>query len=56
MHTPRVTRRWPLPVTFSTFDYRTLCRLLWEQSGDAEFETAKVDGRTGSVVHTIAAT
>jgi menaquinone-9 beta-reductase len=52
VHTPRVTRRWPLPWTFSTFDYRTLCRLLWEQSGDAEFETAKVDGRSGNVVHT----
>jgi menaquinone-9 beta-reductase len=52
VHTPRVTRRWPLPWTFSTFDYRRLCRLLWEQSGDAEFETAKVDGRTGNVVHT----
>jgi flavin-dependent dehydrogenase len=51
VHTPRVTRRWPLPWTFSTFDYRTLCRLLWEQSS-AEFETAKVDGRTGNVVHT----
>ena len=46
------TARWPLPWTFSTFDYRTLCGLLWEQSGDATFETAKVDGRTGSVVHT----
>jgi menaquinone-9 beta-reductase len=52
VHTPRRTARWPLPWTFSTFDYRTLCRLLWEQSGDATFETAKVDGRTGSVVHT----
>jgi len=52
VHTPRATRRWPLPWTFSTFDYRTLCTLLWEQSGDAEFETAKVDGRTGSLVHT----
>jgi flavin-dependent dehydrogenase len=52
VHTPRVTRRWRLPWTFSTFDYRTLCRLLWEQSGDAEFETAKVDGRTENVVHT----
>ena len=52
VHTPRVTRRWPLPWTFSTFDYRTLCALLWEQSGGAEFETAKVDGRTGNVVHT----
>jgi menaquinone-9 beta-reductase len=52
VHTPRRTARWPLPWTFSTFDYRTLCALLWEQSGDAVFETAKVDGRTGSVVHT----
>jgi menaquinone-9 beta-reductase len=52
VHTPQVTRRWPLPWTFSTFDYRTLCRLLWEQSGDAEFETAKVERRTGNVVHT----
>ena len=52
VHTPQRTARWALPWTFSTFDYRTLCRLLWEQSGDAAFETAKVDGRTGNVVHT----
>jgi flavin-dependent dehydrogenase len=52
VHTPRRTARWPLPWTFSTFDYRTLCRLLWEQAGGARFETAKVDGRTGSTVHT----
>src|SRR5918996_752049 len=52
VHTPLRTARWPLPWTFSTFDYRTLCELLWEQSGDAVFETAKVDNRTGSVVHT----
>jgi flavin-dependent dehydrogenase len=51
VHTPRRTARWALPWTFSTFDYRTLCRLLWEQSG-ARFETAKVDGRTGNLVHT----
>jgi digeranylgeranylglycerophospholipid reductase len=51
VHTPSRTLRWELPFTFSTFDYRTLCALLWAQ-GDAEFETAKVDGRTGSVVHT----
>jgi hypothetical protein len=51
VHTPSRTLRWQLPFTFSTFDYRTLCALLWAQS-DAEFETAKVDGRTGSVVHT----
>ena len=32
-----------LPWTFSTFDYPTLCELLFQQC-DAEFETAKVDG------------
>src|SRR3954470_12824737 len=52
VHTPRLSRRWPLPFTFSTFDYRELCRLLWEQCGDAQFEHAKVEGRTGNVVHT----
>jgi flavin-dependent dehydrogenase len=36
--------RAPLPFTFSTFDYRTLCELLWEQC-EAEFETATVEGR-----------
>src|SRR5919199_5167910 len=52
VHTPGTTARWPLPFTFSTFDYRTLCRLLWEQCGEAVFETAKVDGRRGAVVRT----
>jgi flavin-dependent dehydrogenase len=53
VHTPYGTSRWPLPWSFSTFDYRTICRILWEQSGGlVEFETAKVDGRTGDVVHT----
>src|SRR3954452_8261146 len=46
IHTPSVAEaRWPLPFTFSTFDYPQLCALLWEQSGQAEFETAKVDSR-----------
>jgi flavin-dependent dehydrogenase len=49
--TPYGTARWPLPWTFSTFDYRELCALLREQ-GDADFETAKVNGRTGTTVHT----
>jgi menaquinone-9 beta-reductase len=44
VHTPHTTRRMRLPFTFSTFDYRMLCDLLWKQC-DAEFETAKVDGR-----------
>ena len=52
-HTPDVSARWPLPWTFSTFDYRHLCELLWRQHGEGtEFETAKVDGRTGDTVHT----
>jgi flavin-dependent dehydrogenase len=53
VHTPRVTARWPLPFTFSTFDYRSLCALLWEQRGpETDFETATVSGRTGTTVHT----
>jgi digeranylgeranylglycerophospholipid reductase len=52
VHTPFGTSTWPLPWTFSTFDYRTLCALLWDQCGEAEFETAKVDGRSGLTVHT----
>jgi flavin-dependent dehydrogenase len=52
VHTPDRTARWPLPWTFSTFDYRELCRLLWAQAGDGAFETAKIDGRTGNLVHT----
>jgi flavin-dependent dehydrogenase len=49
--TPFATARWPLPWTFSTFDYRELCTLLFEQS-DCEFETATVNGRTRDTVHT----
>src|SRR3954470_1009771 len=53
VHTPEVAKaRWRLPFTFSTFDYRQLCGLLFDQSGGAEFETAKVSARTGSVVST----
>jgi flavin-dependent dehydrogenase len=51
VHTPHTDVRLRLPFSFSTFDYRTLCELYRDQS-DAEFETAKVDGRTGNVVHT----
>jgi menaquinone-9 beta-reductase len=53
VHTPRAEARWSLPWTFSTFDYRELCRLLWEQRGaGTEFETAKVERRSpdGGVV------
>ena len=43
IHTPDTTARFRLPWTFSTFDYRELCGLLWEQC-DADFETATVNG------------
>ncbi|HWC25717.1 MAG TPA: NAD(P)/FAD-dependent oxidoreductase [Solirubrobacteraceae bacterium] len=53
VHVPGRTFRWPLPFEFSTFDYRRLCALLREGSeGSAQFETAKVEGRTGFEVHT----
>jgi menaquinone-9 beta-reductase len=51
IHTPYGTRRYHLPWTFSTFDYRELCALLDDQN-DVMFETAKVDGRSGNVIHT----
>jgi flavin-dependent dehydrogenase len=53
INTPRRRFRWRLPWTFSTFDYRTICALLRDQSRPtADFETAKVEGRTGCTVHT----
>ncbi|HEX6714715.1 MAG TPA: hypothetical protein VF066_15090, partial [Thermoleophilaceae bacterium] len=51
VHTPFGSARPKLPWTLATFDYRELCALLAAQ-GDFEFETAKVDGRTGATVHT----
>ena len=51
IHTPHGRGRYRLPWSFSTFDYRELCGLLDDQN-DAEFEIAKVDGRTGDTVHT----
>ena len=49
IHTPHTTARMPLPWTFSTFDYRELCALMWEQC-EAGFETAKVEGSPRSAV------
>ena len=46
LHTPHGISRYRLPWTFSTFDYRELCQLLWRDC-DARFETAKVEGRAG---------
>src|SRR3954468_1191722 len=47
VHTPHGTSRYDLPWTFSTFDYRRICELLW-QDCDAGFETAKVHGRASA--------
>ena len=51
---PIATSRWALPWSFSTFDYRELCALLWAQaaSPELELETATVTGREGTTVHT----
>jgi menaquinone-9 beta-reductase len=46
-HTPYTDTVMRLPWSFSVFDYPELCRLLWEQSGDAVFETAKIAGLAG---------
>ena len=42
--TPYGSVRYRLPWSWSAFDYRHLCQLLYAQSG-ARFETAKVEGR-----------
>jgi menaquinone-9 beta-reductase len=44
IHSPHGSSRYRLPWTFSTFDYRQLCELLWRDC-DASFETATVKGR-----------
>jgi menaquinone-9 beta-reductase len=56
-HTPFRSSRWALPWSFSTFDYRELCALLWGQAGadgtaEFELEIATVTGREGFIVHT----
>jgi menaquinone-9 beta-reductase len=50
-HTPHGSARFRLPWSWSSFDYRALCELLFAQT-DARFEIAKVEGRTGHTVHT----
>jgi flavin-dependent dehydrogenase len=43
IHTPFDDLRYPLPWTFSTFDYRQLCGLLRDQAPSVEFDTATVE-------------
>jgi menaquinone-9 beta-reductase len=54
VHTPFRTSRWQLPWSFSTFDYRELCALLYGQADqdETELEIATVTGREGLTVHT----
>ncbi len=52
VHTPHGTSRYGLPWSFSTFDYKELCAILADQ-GDAEFETAKVEGKRIAVDGTV---
>jgi menaquinone-9 beta-reductase len=47
INTPAGPSRYELPWTFSTFDYRQLCQILWADC-DARFETAKVHGRAAT--------
>jgi menaquinone-9 beta-reductase len=49
--TPHSAVRVTLPWSWAAFDYRRLCRLLWERT-DARFEQALVRGRTDGGVHT----
>src|SRR6478672_4643993 len=44
--------RFPLPWSWSSFDYRELCRELWAQCGEARFACAKVIRRTPDGVET----
>lgn len=48
--TPHGTVRYRLPWSWSAFDYRELCELLWAQCGDARFERATVSGRAAGGV------
>ena len=50
--TPHGAYRYRLPWSWSSFDYRELCRELWEQCGDAAFECAKVEARSSGGVIT----
>ena len=49
--TPHGSARYRLPWSWSSFDYRELCRLLFAQC-DARFEIAKVEGRENGGVAT----
>lgn len=43
--TPLGSSKYRLPWSWSAFDYRELCSILWDGCEGVAFETAKVDGR-----------
>src|SRR5579864_968491 len=53
VHVPGARVRWPLPFSFSTFDYRVLCRLLRDGSPSTAFETATVAGVSRGALHAV---
>jgi menaquinone-9 beta-reductase len=53
VHLPADHVRWPLPFSFSTFDYRALCELLRDGSPSCEFATATVEGVTTGRTHAV---
>jgi digeranylgeranylglycerophospholipid reductase len=53
VHIPTGTVRWPLPFTFSTFDYRRLCALLRAGSPSCDFDTATIEGVEPGAVHRV---
>ena len=50
-HTPHGSARFRLPWSWSSFEYKALCELLFAQT-DARFAIAKVEGRRGRTVVT----
>ena len=49
-HTPHGSARYRLPWSWSSFDYRELCRALWEQC-DARFEIGRASCRERVLDH-----
>ena len=42
IHTPHGDSRYRLPWTFSTFDYRTICALLWAEPTERILHVARI--------------
>ena len=51
VHTPFRTSRWQLPWSFSTFDYRELCALMWDQARAADARVRDRDRHRAQRAH-----